>query len=66
MSRSKRRAIAKMRAICAVRIGVGIGAAADHVGAVLAGLDQQLLGAGIVESGLPAGTRRSAGRCAQA
>ena len=30
------------------RIGVGIGAAADDVGALLAGLDQQLLGAGIV------------------
>src|SRR3954468_10985919 len=30
------------------RIGVGVGAAADDVGPLLAGRDQQLLGAGIV------------------
>ena len=35
-----------------VRIAVGIGAAADQVGAGLAGRDQQLLGAGIVEQAL--------------
>ena len=35
-----------------VRLGVGIGTAADQVGAVLAGLDQQLLGARIVEQAL--------------
>ena len=44
--------MSKMRAICAVRIGIGIGATADHVGALLAGLHQQLLGAGIVGEAL--------------
>ena len=34
------------------RIGVGVGAAADDVGALLAGLDQQFLGAGIVGQAL--------------
>ena len=33
----------------AMRIAVGIGTPADKVGALLAGRDQQLLGAGIVE-----------------
>ena len=41
-----------MRAICAARIGVGVGAAADEVGALLAGRDQQFLGAGIVGQAL--------------
>src|ERR671930_1382898 len=35
-----------------VRVGVGIRATADHVGPLLAGLDQQFLGAGIVGEAL--------------
>ena len=45
-----------------VRIGVGIGTAADQVGAALAGLDQQFLGAGIVDQALLRETRRSPDR----
>ncbi len=52
MSRSKRRAMAKMRAIWVDGVGVGVGAAADQVGALLAGRDQQFLGAGIVGQSL--------------
>ena len=40
--------MAKMRAVCAAGSAVGVGAAADDVGTLLAGLDQQFLGAGIV------------------
>ena len=36
----------------AVRIAVGVGAAADQIGALLPGLDQQFLGAGIVSQAL--------------
>ena len=38
-----------MRAICSFGLGVGIGTTADQIGAVPAGLDQKLVGAGIVE-----------------
>ena len=41
--------MAKMRAMCSIGCGIGVRAAADQVGAFAAGLDQQLLGAGVVE-----------------
>ena len=48
MSRSKRPRDGEDACDVLVRLGVGVGAAADQVGALLARSRQQLLGAGIV------------------